>query len=205
MDLNGLKMKNSFLTRREEIVLTTIDLMDELGIANVSMKEIAKRENVTDAALYKHFRSKEEIFLKVFEYYVRYDSYIFHTVEAKKGSFKEKIFTYFQLYAVYYDNYHAITSILGMYEVLLYNGEFARIVKETVGRRNRFLMELLEKGLEEGEFERNVTPENMAYILSGAFEKIIYMWRLERYQFSLKEKAEGAVGELLELYDKKVK
>lgn len=196
-------MKNSFLTRREEIVLTTIDLMDELGIANVSMKEIARRENVTDAALYKHFRSKEEIFLNVIEYYVRYDSYIFHTVEAKKGSFKEKVFAYFQLYAEYYDNYHAITSILGMYEVLLYNGEFARIVKETISKRNRFLMGLLEEGLEQGEFKLTVKPENMAYILSGAFEKIIYMWRLERYQFSLKEKAEGAVRELLELYDKK--
>lgn len=196
-------MKKSFLTRREEIILTTIDLVDELGIVNVSMKEIAKREKVTDAALYKHFHSKEEIFIGVLEYYVKYDDYIFHTVRAGEGRTLEKIFAYFRMYAEYYDGYPAITSILGIYEVLLYHNEFSHIIRETIGRKNKFLTGLLEEGVRAGEIIPDAAPENMAYALAGAFEKVIYVWRMERYQFSLKEKAEEVIGALLERYDKK--
>lgn len=197
-------MKNSYLSRKEEIILTTIDLMDELGIANVSIKEIAKREKVTDAALYRHFRSKEEIFLGVLEYYMKYDEYIFHTLREQVKPVREKVSGYFRLYAEYFENYPAITSILGMYQILLYQPEFEKIIRRIIEKRTGFLTELFAAGIQKGEFNDNAVLDNMVFVFMGTFEKIIYMWRLNRYQFSIKERTEEVIEELLGLYDKKI-
>lgn len=197
-------MKNSYLSRKEEIILTTIDLMDELGIANVSIKEIAKREKVTDAALYRHFHSKEEIFLGVLEYYMKYDEYIFHTLREQEKPVREKISGYFRLYAEYFENYPAITSILGMYQILLYQPEFEKIIRRIIEKRTGFLTELFAAGIQKGEFDDNAVLDNMVFVFMGTFEKIIYMWRLNRYQFSIKERTEEVIEELLGLYDKKI-
>lgn len=197
-------MKNSYLSRKEEIILTTIDLMDELGIANVSIKEIAKREKVTDAALYRHFHSKEEIFLGVLEYYMKYDEYIFHTLREQEKPVREKVSGYFRLYAEYFENYPAITSILGMYQILLYQPEFEKIIRRIIEKRTGFLTELFAAGIQKGEFDDNAVLDNMVFVFMGTFEKIIYMWRLNRYQFSIKERTEEVIEELLGLYDKKI-
>lgn len=197
-------MKNSYLSRKEEIILTTIDLIDELGIANVSIKEIAKREKVTDAALYRHFHSKEEIFLGVLEYYMKYDEYIFHTLKEQEKPVREKVAGYFRLYAEYFENYPAITSILGMYQILLYQPEFEKIIRRIIEKKTSFLTELFAAGIQKGEFNDNAVLNNMVFVFMGTFEKIIYMWRLNRYQFSIKERTEEIIEELLGLYDKKI-
>ena len=46
-------------SRKEQIALTAIDIISEGGTQNLSMLKIAKRIGVTDAALYKHFKSKK--------------------------------------------------------------------------------------------------------------------------------------------------
>jgi AcrR family transcriptional regulator len=92
-------MRKTLITRREQIIISTVDLINEMGIKELSIKEIAKRENVTEASLYKHFESKEEILLGVLDYYEKYDRYIHNTLNSNAQSAKENTLTYFKLYA----------------------------------------------------------------------------------------------------------
>ena len=47
--------------RKEEIVLTTLELAAQKGLANVSMSMIADKIGIKKPSLYKHFQSKDEI------------------------------------------------------------------------------------------------------------------------------------------------
>lgn len=47
--------------RKEEIVLTTLELAAQKGLANVSMSMIADKIGIKKPSLYKHFKSKDEI------------------------------------------------------------------------------------------------------------------------------------------------
>lgn len=47
--------------RKEEIVMATMELAAENGLANVSMSMIAERIGIKKPSLYKHFASKEDI------------------------------------------------------------------------------------------------------------------------------------------------
>lgn len=46
---------------REQVILLTLRLASEKGLASVSLSDIAKATHITKASLYSHFSSKEEI------------------------------------------------------------------------------------------------------------------------------------------------
>jgi len=51
--------------RQQEIVERTVDLVRQGGLGNVTMKKIAELVGVSDAALYRHFATKEALLLAV--------------------------------------------------------------------------------------------------------------------------------------------
>jgi len=52
---------------KEKILKEASKLFSEFGFSGVSMENIAKKLKITKAALYFHFKSKREIYLKVLE------------------------------------------------------------------------------------------------------------------------------------------
>ena len=52
---------------RRKILKTASELFSEFGFLGVSMEAIAKKLNITKAALYYHFKSKKELYFEVLE------------------------------------------------------------------------------------------------------------------------------------------
>src|SRR5919108_5084843 len=52
---------------RAKIQAVALELFAEQGYEKTSLREIAERLNVTKAALYYHFKTKEEIIVSLFE------------------------------------------------------------------------------------------------------------------------------------------
>ncbi len=52
---------------KQRILKVASDLFSEFGFLGVSMEDIAKRLNITKAALYYHFRNKKQLYLEVLE------------------------------------------------------------------------------------------------------------------------------------------
>lgn len=190
-------MKNEFLSRKERIIISTIDLISENGIKGLSIKEIAKRENVTEASLYKHFKSKDQILIEVLEYYSKYDISIARTVENNRENEKSKIFNYFKLYSEYYDSYPALTSIIESYNVLIYEENLKFRIKEVVEQRTQVIKKLIEEGQKNKNIRENIKSENLTNILLGSFDRLIFIWRLSKFEFSLKEKTIDIISDIL--------
>ena len=61
------KSKNTRINSKQRILETASNLFSEFGFLGTSMGNIAKKLNITKAALYYHFRSKKELYLQVLE------------------------------------------------------------------------------------------------------------------------------------------
>ncbi len=57
--------------RKEEIILATLELAAEKGLAGVSMSMIADKIGIKKPSLYKHFSSKEEIVETMYQFLQR--------------------------------------------------------------------------------------------------------------------------------------
>lgn len=51
---------------REKIIMTALDLFDEKGFTNTTMKQIAKQAGIGDATIYKYFPNKDKL---IYAYY----------------------------------------------------------------------------------------------------------------------------------------
>ncbi len=54
---------------REKILDASLKLFSEKGIRETTIKDIAKEVGITEGAIYRHFRSKDEIVLELFRLY----------------------------------------------------------------------------------------------------------------------------------------
>lgn len=58
--------KNATNNRKEQLLATSINLFAQHGYDSVSVRDIAKAAGLSEAALYKHFTSKQEMALSIF-------------------------------------------------------------------------------------------------------------------------------------------
>ena len=118
---------------KESIILTVIDIINELGIQGLSTRELAKRQEISEGTLFRHFKTKNHIILAVLDYFSKYDADIFHSVKLKKLKPKEAITFFVDSYATYYENYPAITVMTQIYSVLSYEAELAPKITSILG------------------------------------------------------------------------
>ncbi|MDF2960711.1 MAG: TetR family transcriptional regulator [Paenibacillus sp.] len=59
-------MKNKTDNKIELIYQTTIELLNEIGLSEISMSKIAKRANISSSSIYFYFESKEDMLIKLY-------------------------------------------------------------------------------------------------------------------------------------------
>jgi AcrR family transcriptional regulator len=92
----------SLLHRKEYLVLTAIDIIDELGIQGLTTREIAKRQNVSEATIFRHYKNKNDLLLAVLDYYKQFDTDIFQSIQLTQIKPMDAIRYYVMEYAEYY-------------------------------------------------------------------------------------------------------
>ncbi len=176
------------LHRKESLIITAIDIIDELGIQGLSTREIARREGVSEATLFRHYRNKKELLRAVLDYFCKFDYDIFQSAKLMKLKPCDSIRFFVKLSVEYYENYPAITSIMQVFEAVRYESDLEEKIKEILNNRTGFIKQLIEKAKEEGELSKDINSEDLADLISGLCREICLKWRINDRNFSLKER-----------------
>ncbi|MFZ5986044.1 MAG: TetR/AcrR family transcriptional regulator [Bacillota bacterium] len=180
-------MESQALHRKETIIFTAIDVINEFGIQNVSTKEIAKRLCISEATIFKHYKTKNDLLLAVLDHYSQYDSDIFASSRERMENPLEALKFYVKAYIEYYENYPSITAITLAYDIMACDPELGDKIKGIFFKRTSFLRELVEAAKKADQFHPDTDTEKLADIILGSIRLICLKWRLNQYSFSLKE------------------
>lgn len=175
------------LHRKDSLILTAIELLDELGVQGLSTRAIANRQNVSEATLFRHFKSKNDLLLAMIDEDSKYDADIISTVSINKMPPRNAITFFFNSIVEYYQNYPAITAIQQAYDVLSYEPLLAERIKKAYTTRIDFLKSLIAEAQTTGEINSTADIEKLSYVIWGSFTTICLNWRFSKYNFSLKE------------------
>ena len=160
-------MGENFISRKDRIIASAIEIISEAGLASLSTKSLARKENMSEALIYKYFGGINEVLVEVVEYFVRFDESIMRTVQNKEISNVEKIHEFFETYAIYYDNYMEISAIVLNYEALLHNTGTREIIGNCIEERNAFLLDLIQGAMTDGEINDTFTADQLKCMLMG--------------------------------------
>ncbi|MHB8062171.1 MAG: TetR/AcrR family transcriptional regulator [Ruminiclostridium sp.] len=180
-------MEASILHRKDSLILTAIEVLNELGIQGLSTREIARRQGVSEATLFRHYKTKSDLLVAMIDYDSKFDSDIITSVRMKKLNPRAAIIYFINSFAEYYENYPAITAISQAYDVLSCEPLLADKIKHSFFTRLGFLKELTLEAQLVGEINKVDDSEKLAYLIWGSFMSICLNWRFNKYSFSLKE------------------
>jgi len=180
----------NLLHRKEQLILTTIDIIDDLGIQKLTTREIAGRQGVSEATLFRHFKNKNELLLAVLDYFIQFDVDIVQSAQLRELSPLDALLYHITSYAEYYQNYPAITAILQLFDVLRYEEELADKVKGIQESRTATLRQLIKEVQRVGELRKDVDNDMIAVMISGFCREITLNWRLNHYKYSLSDKTQ---------------
>ena len=192
-------MKN-ILHRKDRLIITTLDIIDEIGIMNLSTREIASREGVSEATLFRHYKNKNDLLISVLDYFTQFDNDLYQTTMLKNLSPLDSIKFFTRSLAEYYNNYPAITVITQLMDTLRYEPELRDKVNSIIYIRSQFLEKMIDEAKACKEIREDIDTENLADIISGAFREICLKWRLNR-DFSLKDRITSSIDTILISYN----
>lgn len=192
-------MSDSFISRKDRIIASAIEIISESGLASLSTKSLAMKENMSETLIYKYFGGINEVLIEVVEYFARFDRSIVRTVQGKDVSNVEKIHEFFDTYAIYYDNYIEISSIVLNYEELLHNTGTREIIGTCIEERNRFLLQLIQNAMSDREINSTFSAEELKCILMGILSSQLLDRRLTIHSETLRTEVMESIDKILML------
>lgn len=193
-------MDTSLLHRREGIILSTIEAFDELGIQGVSTREIARRQGISEGAIFKHFKSKNELMLSVLEHYSQFDDDLIASAELKGLSPKDAIVFLMASYGEIFQSYPQIISITESYDMLVRDLNLGKKLKDIFLKRTNYTKELIRKAQELGEINLKIDCEMLSDIIWATFRSTCAKWKYNNYSFSLKTYVISTVEVLIKAF-----
>lgn len=191
-------MEENF-SRKDSITRTAIEIIDEMGIQGLSIRELAKRQGVTEPAIYRHFESKRAIILSVLEFFSESGNRIMKYIENKNLDARDAILFFIKSHAELFEEYPAVSSVVFSEEIFRDDPVVAAYMKEIFDTRSRFIMSLVDKGQREGKISKCFSSEDFADVILGVKRRITLKWRMNSYNFPLAEKVVGIVENILRI------
>lgn len=189
--------------RQLEIIQAAGKILSQSGVSGLTIKNLAKEMHFSEAALYRHFSSREEIILALLNYLAgtisqRMEQSI-ATHEDPKEKFKALFRNQFQFFSLHPQFVVAVFSDGLMEESARINEAISRLM----GKKIAVLMPILMTGQQTGVFTNGITTEELMHVVLGSFRLFMFKWRLAHFEFDLVRHGENMIQSILTLISTK--
>ncbi|PKM55085.1 MAG: hypothetical protein CVV00_05520 [Firmicutes bacterium HGW-Firmicutes-5] len=185
------------IKRKDKILISAIDLLYSEGVSGVTTKNLAKLEKVTEPALYRQYKNKQEILNHIVEAYAQYDEKIINTILESRLSGYEVIRYYIKRFIEFYENYVELTTVMFSMDLYYYHETTKARMEEIVNKRISFLENLITLNKDILLKNTGYNSEEMASMIHGTLFAQIYEWRMTGMHYALKERALDYIMKLL--------
>jgi TetR/AcrR family transcriptional regulator, fatty acid metabolism regulator protein len=187
------------MNRKDQLIHTAIEIINEIGYQNFTIRELAHRQNISEAAVYRHFNSKNEIVSGVLEYFEIYFRELRQTISTQNLTALQSIEYYIKNFLAYYESHPEMITVLTSFDLLSREKGFNPVISKIVDLRLAFLMELFQKAIDQKEVDGLISAEAMAHIMFGTMISVSLDWKLHNYGFSLTGKIESFTCQMKEI------
>ncbi len=174
----GVCMNNSFINRKDRIIASAIEIINEAGLASLTTKTLAMKENMSESLLYRYFGGIDEVLVEVVDTYTKFDKAMIATIEAKPISHFDKALELFRTLSTYYAGYKEMAAIVLNYEELLHNVNTRETIAQCIEMRTSFFKKEIQAAIDEKEIYDFFSAEELACIFFGTMERDLLCRRI---------------------------
>lgn len=185
------------LKRKDKILISAMELFYEKGVNGVTTKNLARLQKVTEPALYRQYKGKQDILNHIIEEYASYDEKIINTIKESGLIGKTAIEFYVKRFAELYQNYSEITTVMFSMDLYQYNENSKKRMQEIVNRRINFLNSIIKGNEVDMSHLNKFDSKEIASLINGIIISQVYEWRMMNKSFPLDERLISFVSRLI--------
>ena len=193
---------NKFSERQIEIIEAATKRIDEHGIQDLTIKTLAADLNLSEAALYRHFKSKNEILLGLLTYFIeemkgRLDLILSNKdrspSELLKDLFDSQLKTFVQK--------PSIVSVIFSESIFQFNKELSSTVLSMMELMQNHIEGIIRKGQANGTFSKIVGISTTTTIVMGGMRITVLKWKLSGHKSDLIKDGNKVLNGILKMLE----
>ena len=176
--------------RRAEIIQSSIELAADVGIAKMSTQAIADRVGIAQATVFRHFKTRNDIFRAVLEFVA---GNVFKTLEGQMLTNKPadvRLETFIRRHLAMVNKMKGIPRILFSDRLHVEDPELKKSVQKIVDTLTGKISHLIKDGIDEGVFDTSVNPDQMARMVVTLVQGSIVRWSIFDFNYKLTDMAD---------------
>ena len=173
--------------RQQEIIKSARAVIFSKGIEKLTVREIAKELKITNSALYRHFKSKNEIISLLIDDIEETLLSAIQEAANKNADPIQKLESIFMSHLSYSEqmkgtSFTVINQVSGLKDKHL-----KRRMLAVLNKYLKTIKGIVAQGIESGVFQKNIDSTSASIVFFGTIQSIVTLWCLSGYKVSLRK------------------
>ncbi|MEI6595332.1 MAG: TetR/AcrR family transcriptional regulator [Bacteroidota bacterium] len=196
-------INKDFTERQIEIMEAATLRIDKFGIQELTIKNLASDLNLSEAALYRHFKSKNEILLGLLNYFIlEMNERIATIIADTEKQPSELLIQIFTSQLKTFVQKPAIVSVIFSEGIFQFNKELSEKVSAMMSLMQKNISALILRGQNEGVYGKLLGPEPITTIIMGSMRMVVLKWKISGNKSNLVNEGKNVLNGLLKMLEK---
>lgn len=192
-------MTQSISSRQLELIEAAGKILTTSGVGGLTIKNLAKEMKFTEGAVYRHFRSKEEVIFAMLNYLTdSMDSLLRDALQGVDGAekrFKALFISRFEYFKKYP---HFVVAVFS--DGLLHKSDnINEAISKLMAVTGSYLKPIVENGQATGVFTSSLSSEELVHISMGTFRLHMLKWKFSGFETDFLHQGDTLLNALLNL------
>lgn len=168
-----------FTERQIEIMEAASNRIDQHGIQNLTTKTLAADIGLSEPALYRHFKGKNEILLSLLQYFKMEMQKRIESVSFPENEIAgEQLRKIFESQLKTFANKPSIVSVIFAESIFHYDESLSNEVSEIMNFMHGIVKANIENGQKEEYYSKMLNPGTITTIITGGMRMAVMKWKL---------------------------
>jgi len=184
--------------RQLEIIESAGKILTSSGVSGLTIKKLALEMGFSEAALYRHFKSKEDILITMLKYLADDMEIRFEKIESTLPK-EERFEAIFKTQMEFFQkNKYFVVAVFSdglLEESVKINQQIYKIMQIKM----KYLFPIIVENQKRGVFTNEISTEEVVHIVMGAFRLQMYKWRISHFEFNIEQAGNHLIQSVLKL------
>lgn len=193
-----------FSDRQIEIMEAATARIDTYGIQNLTIKNLAADIGLSEPALYRHFKSKNDILLGLLNYFITGMKNRLNNIPVNPdATAADELRAIFNSQLQTFTNKPAIVSVIFAESIFHYDEGLSYKVSEIMDLMHQYVNKNIEKGQKGGTYNKLIGASTLTTIILGGMRMTVLKWKLSGHKSNLIKDGTAVLEGILKMIEKK--
>ena len=190
-------------TRQKDILKAAIAIIANQGYEKLTTKNLATKIGVTDAALYRHFRSKRELVTMILGYFESISNKVLQEIRDRAYPPLESIRHFVEDRYILFSNYPDLAKVMFSEELFKNDPTFKGQSQCIIHKHKQALENYIIQAQQEGKIRTDLSAKQLFRIIVGSMRFTVTQWNLSDGAFDLKQEGSELIETIMKLIETK--